>query len=105
MALQIAIQTVYSVPASYWRLAELHINYVDRATHIVMVGYVDYQARTDGASPIALRNFDLSGEEFPFNENEPQNEREIAYEIIKAHPRYDNDGNQIPGEFAEALDI
>jgi hypothetical protein len=96
----------------YWRLAQVNISYLRKDCHIDLVGYVNKAARDDGKEPIDSRSFDWAESEFPFNEDEPQNEREIAYEKIKAikvkETVRNEDGTtseiEKDGEFADAVD-
>lgn len=52
MALQIEMETPSGHRCSYWRLAALQQDHVSRSGRLVMVGYLDQQAREDGRLPL-----------------------------------------------------
>lgn len=68
---------------AYWKIIQLNINWLSKAAHIDLACWINEQARTEGKSPIKSVKFDWSGDDFPFVDSEPQNEREQAYNKIK----------------------
>lgn len=84
MALDKKIQTNFGVDATYWKVVEVNINWHANCVHITMLGWVDRIARDSGKQPIDQRTFDWNGEDFPFVDKEPQNERAQAYGKIKS---------------------
>lgn len=93
MALIKSISTGFGIDATYWKIVDLNINWLDKNSHISLLGWADKTARDAGLNPLDQRSFDYSGEEFPFIDEEPQNERETAYTKIKE-----------TDEFADAVD-
>lgn len=104
MALQKKIATKYGIDADYWKIVDLNINWLTENSHVVLCGWASKEAREEGLKPLAQRGFDWSGEKFPFTDEEPQNERGEAYEAIKNETTMDVDGNEIAGEFVDAID-
>jgi hypothetical protein len=112
MALLKNIPNGFGSTTSYWRVGQINISFLSKNVHVDLLGYLDRQARLDGKQPIDQRSFDFNGDEFPFNENEPQNEREIAYLKIKSFKTKetitDGDGTtrevETDGEFIDATD-
>lgn len=98
MALKKTIETKYGNTASYWRIVQLNISYLGQVSHIELAGYIDEDSRKANKQPIDGRVFDFSGDDFPFNEDEPQNEREIAYNKIKALKTTETTTNEETGE-------
>lgn len=83
----------------YWRLIEININYANRGCHATIAGYKDQAARLAGKQPMDGISFDWYGDDFPFVEDEPQNEREIAYlTIMVSAPQLDDEGNPVLDE-------
>lgn len=94
MALSKKIKTNLGIDATYWKIVDLNINWLDKTSHISLLGWVDKNARDNGLKPLTQRNFDFNNVEFPFIDEEPQNEREIVYIKIKEDD-----------EFFDALDV
>ena len=94
MALIKKIKTNLGIDATYWKIVDLNINWLDKTSHISLLGWVDKNARDNGLKPLTQRNFDFNNVEFPFIDEEPQNERETAYNKIKQSE-----------EFADAEDL
>lgn len=84
MALQKTKELDNGFSGDYWRIAEININFARRDSHVSLWLYKDLAARQAEKLPVWSTNFDWFGEDFPFNEDEPQNEREIAYSKITA---------------------
>lgn len=78
----------------YWRIIDISISYLSKYSHITLSLYKDKLSRDNGLQPISVQNFDWEGDNFPFTEEEPQNERQIAYDKIKL-PILDEEGNNI----------
>lgn len=111
MALQKSIQTNFGIEATYWKVVEINVNWHEKRSHVTLLGWVDQGARDSGKQPIDQRTFDWGGEDFPFVDKEPQNERAKAYEKVKllqvVHPDPIDTEKTIlvDGEFAGAKDI
>lgn len=88
MALLKTIPTAYGVDAEYWKVVETNTDWLNRRSHVTMHGWLDQQARVDDKTPLTSRVYDWLGDDFPFVESEPQNEREIAYLKIKADAEF-----------------
>ena len=110
MALKISTQNPYDGTASeaYFKIVETNINWLNRSSHITLVGWVDRQARLDGKQPIISRSYDWSGEDFPFDfeelDEEGMNTVKIAYDKIKSLKTVDEEGNEVDGEFTNAVE-
>jgi len=89
--------------ASYWKIAETHINWNTKSAVITLFGFVDEQARRDEKQPIDVKQIQFNSNNVPFT-YEGNNVAE-GYVAIKEYPRYDNNGQELHGEFADALDV
>ena len=94
MALIKSISTRFGIDATYWKIIDLNINWLSKNSHISLSGWSDKASRDAGNIPLDSRSFDWMGEDFPFIGEEPQNERETAYNKIKQSE-----------EFADAEDL
>ncbi|RMG00398.1 MAG: hypothetical protein D6735_13735 [Acidobacteria bacterium] len=54
MAMLKAIPTIYQIPAEYWRVAHANIDYNSNHAIVYVHGYLNEQARRNGADPIAI---------------------------------------------------
>ena len=104
MALKITIPTRYGIDATYFKVVDLNINWLTRQSHVTLCGWKDEEARRNNQQPLTERSFDWSGDDFPFLDEEPQNEREIAYISIKNPVTTSETNEEIPSEFSQAVD-
>ena len=93
MALNLTKNNSFGGTTSYWKVVDLNINWLNKISSVSLCGWTDEAARVALYRPTEQRNFEFSGDDFPFVEEEPQNEREIAYSKIKETE-----------EFSEAID-
>ncbi len=81
----------------YWRIVETNINWAQKASHIVLAGYVSKDARLAEKQPLECISFDWSNEDFPFTldilDQEGENVVKVAYEKIK-ESKLDEGGNE-----------
>lgn len=110
MALQKNIATIYGIDATYWKIAEININWITKTSNTTLVGYVDQEAKIALKQPIAQRSFYWSGDTFPFDitglSKDGVNAVKVAYEVIKAGDTMTNEQGEtiVLGEFTEAVD-
>lgn len=83
MALIKTLPTEYGIDASYWKIVDLNINWLAREAHLSLLGWASLADRDAGKKEIDRKIFSFLGEDFPFTDTEPQNERGIAYSKIK----------------------
>lgn len=83
MALIKTISTNFGIDSTYWKIVDLNINWLSKNSHVSMSGWSSKASRDAGDQPLTSRSFDWSSDEFPFIDDEPQNERETAYLKIK----------------------
>ena len=93
MALSKVLPTDFGIDATYWKIVDLNINWLSREAHISLLGWSDKVSRELGKKELSRKIFSFYGEEFPFLDIEPQNEREIAYEYIKQTDLFTNSGD------------
>lgn len=111
MALKLSTANPYDGEATdaYWKIVETNINWLTRSSHVTLACYLNQDSRIALKQPITSRSFDWSGDEFPFDFNEldeaGNNTVKLAYEKIKSLTTTDEEGNVIPGEFANAQDV
>lgn len=103
MALKKSKTLATGVVGEYWKIVDLNINWLTNQAHVAMCLWVDQQARLDGKQPLESQSFDWSGTNFPFTDEEPQNERATAYTKIK-ESNLDEEGNE-QNWFADATDV
>jgi hypothetical protein len=99
MALLKSLPNRKGINATYWKIAQLNINYLQKQSHIDLVGFSTKELRKLGKDPIDQRSFDFNEDEFPFNDDPV---RQIAYEAIKKYQPKTNDGEDLPAEFQDA---
>ncbi len=111
MALLKTISTNIGIDATYWKIIDLNINWLRKICHVVLGGWSSKNIRDLEKNPIDNRNFDFNDSNFPFIEDEPQNERQIIYDKIKTQKvletDYDGDQNdiiEVDGEFVGSVD-
>lgn len=66
MSLQITLTTNYGVNATYHKVISTNIDYLNQSAHVVLAGYSDQTALTNGNQPLTVTMFDWSGIDFPF---------------------------------------
>jgi hypothetical protein len=105
MALEKSIPNPFGFTTKYWKLTEINKNWLEGHAHVVMLGWHSQEARDEYPAiiPMDSRAYDWSQEEFPFVAGE--NEIAAAYAKIKSLTTVDVDGNVVPGEFADAIDV
>lgn len=109
MALKLATNNPYDGVAQdcYYKIVEINTNWLEKSSHVVMLGYLDQTARQELRQPIVSKVYDWSGDEFPFTlealDLEGNNQIKIAYAKIK-ESKLDEDGNET-NEFASAIDV
>lgn len=65
MALQQNIQHGTGAYSSYWRVTLTNLDYANQIATILMLGYVDEQARQSGKTNLDMRNFFIDPSLFP----------------------------------------
>ena len=70
MALSKQITTVYNgnVFATYWKIANIDIDWIESVAKVKLIGFVSQDARTANKGPIDTKTFNWSGSNFPFIE-------------------------------------
>lgn len=97
---------------NYWKVAQLNMNYDRLDAVVVLAGYLNQEARNEGAEPVCSCQFDLS-EHFHNEQGEGQLKnlnRAKAYEVIKqlAQAELEKDEEEQNKElafFADAQDV
>jgi len=87
---------------AYWKIIETNINWLTKSSHVTISAWIDQEARENGKQPFTSRSFDWSGDEFDFDVEGKLVSQ--AYIKIKAETVKDQEGNETPGEFANAVD-
>lgn len=108
MALQLSKPNPYGgSDVTYWKIADLNINYSSQTSHISLLGFIDKKARDQGKQAVMSVSFDWSGENFPFDESElkkvDKTGRVLAYATIKKS-RLDSQGKET-NKFVNAVDV
>lgn len=105
MALQKSIPTEYGVNATYWKICQFNVDSLNQRAHVELLGFISQDAREQypACLPIASRSFDWPPGIMQFGHG--VNNFEIAYQQIKAWTTTDAQGNTVPGEFADAIDV
>ncbi len=104
MALQKDIEVKNTgVIASYWKVAETHVNWHSKNAVVVLWGFKDQASREAGKAPLDQRIFEFLPHNFPFTVG--GNLLQEAYNAIKTYQTYDMNGVPIQSEFADALDV
>lgn len=112
MAFKKTATTRSSVEVEYHRIAQLNMNYDRLDAVVVLAGYLNQEARNEGAEPVCSCQFDLS-EHFHNEQGEGQLKnlnRAKAYEVIKqlAQAELEKDEEEQNKElafFADAQDV
>lgn len=91
------------VVASYWKIAELHINWHLKTATVVLWGFKDQQSRENGKAPLDQRIFEFDSSSFPFTVD--RNNVAEAYEAIKSYKYPAPEGVVVTSEFADAQDV
>ena len=91
------------VIASYWKVAEMHVNWHYKTATVILWGFKDQAAREAGKAPVDQRFFEFTPHNFPFTVD--GNIVAEAYVAIKNYVIYGPDGNTVPSEFADAEDV
>jgi hypothetical protein len=66
MALLLDQEMNTGVVVSYWKVSELNINWHNKRSHCVMIGFVNQEAREQGKNYITEERFDWNNWDFPF---------------------------------------
>ena len=83
MALQINKDSNYGVTATYWKISRMNIDWFSNYSQVAIGGWADKTARDNQSFPLKEFVYEFNGPDFPLIESEPQNEREIFYNLIK----------------------
>ena len=75
MALNKQIETRYGVPATYWRIVNMHSDFDRNQVMVSFGGYVTEQDRLDNKRPIETKGYNFEGSD---------KTREEVYLLIKA---------------------
>lgn len=67
MALQKSFTTTYMVPAAYWKVGQVKVDWHTEQCTANLIGFVNQQARTDGGTPLATKTYSWKGEAFDFD--------------------------------------
>lgn len=107
MALRINLPDQYgNGGVEHWSVIETNINWLNRTAHVVLAGWVNEKAKTDGKQPLDSKSYDYDSATFPFDEEALKGEgvstRTVAYAEIKA-PKIE-DGKDL-NVFSSAVDI
>ena len=107
MALLLKLPTSRGIDATYWRIdgADPTIDERKKTMRVALYGFVD--ADSTDVEPIDTRVINLSGENFvePADRTSSQDSRDWLYSAIKAMTTTDEEGETIPGEFADATEV
>ena len=100
MALDIKKDTMYGISATYFKILETNINYLNGVCHVTLAGYADKVARDAGAEPLMLIHFDWPEGPDGVVKNMPitiseqnkldKNTVSIAYTVIKSLSAWKN---------------
>jgi len=107
MALNKKLPTSRGIDATYWRIdgANPTIDERKKTMRVALYGFVD--ADSTDVEPIDTRVINLSGENFveSADRTSSQDSRDWLYSAIKAMTTTDEEGETIPGEFADATEV
>lgn len=93
MALQKSITTPSGAAATYWKAAVIELDHYRNEAHVLLLGFIDQQARDAGLRPLDSRSFFFEHDGFTGFGHEVNN-TQVAYAKIKTSP-----------EFADAIDV
>lgn len=86
MAFSLTKSTQYGINATYYKVIETNINYLNKTAHVTLAGWVDQEARDTNKQPIDSVSVDFTPDNFPFNTTEldPKdiNPVKVAYESV-----------------------
>ena len=78
MAIKKAIKSDYGVYATYWNVAFLQNNFIDKVLYVKLFGYSDAAVRQDSATPLMVIEMTWREENYPGDIN-----RQELYALIK----------------------
>ena len=84
MALEIAIQTDFYIPATYWNIGAVQEDFKGRGTEVTFYGYANKEAREAEKQPLSAGKVQISGEEYIAGAD-----RAALYAIIKQRPEFE----------------
>lgn len=105
--------TCFPLPATYWRITVIGIDYSERTAHCELAGYLDRAHRdTPRAAPLFVYSFDWCGDDFPLHDDDTSDIRAQLYAAVKAYKEKrhepDEEGKlvevEVPGIFTDAED-
>jgi len=88
MALQKNIESQSGAIATYHKIMENSIDWVQKAAVITMASYVDKNARDNDKAPLMYGRYQWGGGDFPYGTDESENIREVTYDKLKTLPEW-----------------
>jgi len=88
MALQKNIESQSGAIATYHKIMENSIDWVQKAAVITMASYVDKAARDSEKAPLMYGRYQWGGADFPYGSDEQENIRGITYDKLKTLPEW-----------------
>lgn len=67
MALQKSFTTTYGVPATYWKVGPVKINFHTKICSVSMIGFVNKQARDESMDSIKSKEYSFKDTGFTFD--------------------------------------
>lgn len=64
MALIIAIDTDFGIPATYWNIGAVQEDFKNRGTEVTFYGYASKDARLAGKQPLSAGKVQIGGDEY-----------------------------------------
>jgi len=64
VAIQKDIKTRFGVVANYWRLIQLHMDWGNKNSRLLIFGYLDQDARMNNSAQIDEMNLTIAGDDF-----------------------------------------
>jgi hypothetical protein len=93
---------------NYWTLRTMNVGKRPLRGHFVMLGYGSRDEMIAGGDHLDSRTFDFPRDDQNFTldrSNGADSLEKQMYLKIKAQTKQDGDGNEVPGDFADAVDV
>lgn len=87
MALEKSLETPYGVDAGYWRILQVHLDFVGLTARLIVGGYLNAETRQSGASPLAIKEYTTI-----FESSQTELTREDLYGFLLSVPEFEGAG-------------
>ena len=71
MALQKSFTTSYGIPATYWKVGPIKINFHTKICSVSVIGFVNKQARDESMDSLKSKEYSFKDTNFTFDATQP----------------------------------